>query len=207
MSDEPDRKAGLGGTPWTYPEQESLRALVRRTPREGAAPPPAPPPPDPAAAARRAELDALVDEGRALLEQEPPAAHAKFEHAWLRDRNDPRVLSHYGLTLVLVEKDRDRGIGFCEEAVRRGPPNSERLINLARALVATRNKEQAVRALKKAQDLRPDDPRVAQEFSALGLRRRPAFAIFSRSFFLNRWLGRLTWRLSRRARAQGRLPP
>lgn len=207
MAGDPERRGGLGGVPKGSPEEESLRALVRRTPREGAVPPPPPPPPDPAALARRAELDALIDEGRALLEQEPAAAHAKFEHAWLRDRNDPRVLAHYGLTLVLVEKDRDRGIGFCEEAVRRGPPNSERLINLARALVATRNKEQAVRALKKAQELQPDDPRVAQEFGALGLRRRPPFSLFPRSFFLNRWLGRLTWRLSRRARVQGTLPP
>jgi len=40
---------------------------------------------------------------------------------------------------------------------------TETLVNLARALVVTRNKEQAVRALRKAMELSPDDPRVVTE--------------------------------------------
>ena len=141
----------------------------------------------------------LVDEGRALLENDVdiPGAHALFERAYLMNLNDLRVMSHYGLTLVLVEGDRQRGIRFCEEAVRRGPVTSELLINLARALVLTRNKEQAVRALVKAQQLAPDDPAVRESFSALGLRRSPPISWLPRNFFLNRWLGRLTWRLRR----------
>jgi Flp pilus assembly protein TadD len=144
--------------------------------------------------AASAERNRLVDEGRALLESDPRAAHALFEKAYLSNLNDLRVMSHYGLTLVLVEGDRQRGIRFCEEAVRRGPVTSEFLINLARALVQTRNKEQAVRALTKAQQLAPDDPAVAESFIALGLRRAPPIGWFGRNFFLNRWLGRLTWK-------------
>jgi tetratricopeptide (TPR) repeat protein len=186
-------------------EQDVLRALVKRVPREQKAP-------EPAAAAvpersETREVNTLCDEGRALLAEDPKAAHAKFEQAWLKDRNDLRALSHYGLTLVLVEKDRDRGLGFCEQAARRLPQDAERLINLARALVSTRNKEQAVRALKKAQELDVADPRVAEAFCSLGLRRRPPFSSLPRSFFLNRWIGRLTWWLDHRGNPQGRLMP
>ena len=144
------------------------------------------------------EIDRMIDEGRALLEQDPQAAHAIFERAYRRNLNDTRVLSNYGLTLVLVEGDRQRGIRFCEEAARRGSPTTEALVNLAKALVQTRNKEQAVRALRKAQELAPDDPRVGAEFVALGLRRVPPLPFLPRTFFLNRWLGKLTWRLTRK---------
>lgn len=182
-------------------EQDALRALVKRVPREGSQPVPV----NAAVRAGAPEVNALIEEGRAVLEADPAEAHAKFEQAWLKDRNDARALSHYGLTLVLVEKDRHRGISFCEQAARLGAPVSERLINLARALVATRNKEQAVRALRKASELAPDDPRVSREFAALGLRRSPPISFLPRDLFLNRWLGRFTWWLSRRRESQGKV--
>jgi tetratricopeptide (TPR) repeat protein len=144
------------------------------------------------------ETDRMVDEGRALMESDARAAHVLFEKAYRRNPNDTRVLANFGLTLVLVERDRQRGIRFCEEAARRGPPTTEVLVNLARALVVTRNKEQAVRALRRAQELAPDDPRVGAEFVALGLRRRPPIGFLSREFFLNKWLGKLTWKLTRK---------
>ena len=144
------------------------------------------------------ELSALIESGREVLEKNPQEAHAAFEKAHRRNINDVRVLSNYGLTLVLVEGDRQRGIRFCEEAVRRGPITTEMLVNLAKALVVTRNKEQAVRALRRAQELAPDDPRVGQEFLALGLRRPPPIPWLPRSFFLNRWIGKLSWRLSKK---------
>jgi len=148
----------------------------------------------------RGELDRVIDEGRSLLETDPKAAHEIFTKAWRRNLNDPRILSNYGLTLVLVEGDRQRGIRFCEEALRRGLQTTETLVNLAKALVVTRNKEQAVRALRKAMELAPDDPRVGQEFAALGLRRPPPIPWLPRNFWLNKFLGKLSWKWSRRYR-------
>jgi tetratricopeptide (TPR) repeat protein len=145
-----------------------------------------------------AEVKALIEAGRAALDTNPQEAHAAFEKAYRRKVNDVRILSNYGLTLVLVEGDRQRGIRFCEEAVRRGPLTSEMLVNLARALVVTRNKEQAVRALRRAQELSPADPRVGREFLALGLRRPAPIPWLPRTFFLNKWIGKLTWRLSKK---------
>jgi len=187
-------------------ELDRIRASVRIAQRNGPAPArDAESMPRPVVAAHvhpgglsDAELAALIESGRADLEKNPQVAHAAFEKAYRRNINDVRVLSNYGLTLVLVEGDRQRGIRFCEEAVRRGPTTSEMLVNLAKALVVTRNKEQAVRALRRAQELAPDDPRVGQEFLALGLRRPPPIPWLPRTFFLNKWIGKLTWRLSKK---------
>ena len=201
---DPDDKAPnlpRGATP---SELDALRASIKISPRgqQITAPPRASAPPPPAAASiiHRGEIDRIIDEGRSLLESDPRAAHEIFTRAWRRNLNDPRVLSNYGLTLVLVEGDRQRGIRFCEEALRRGLQTTETLVNLAKALVVTRNKEQAVRALRKAMDLAPDDPRVGAEFAALGLRRPPPIPWMPRNFFLNKWIGKLSWRWSRRYR-------
>ena len=192
-----------GATP---SELDALRATVRATPRaqtavNALAPRASAPAPRPAPSlVPRGELDRILDEGRSMLDLDPRAAHDVFEKAWRRNLNDARVLSNYGLTLVLVEGDRQRGIRFCEEALRRGLQTTETLVNLARALVVTRNKEQAVRALRKAMELAPDDPRVTAEFVALGLRRPPPIPWLPRNFILNKWIGKLTWKWSKRVR-------
>jgi tetratricopeptide (TPR) repeat protein len=203
MPDNDDELPELprGATP---SELDALRASVRVTARSQPLPNAprssvAPVPPT-TALVHRGDVDRILDEGRSLLDLDPRAAHEIFEKAWRRNLNDPRVLSNYGLTLVLVEGDRQRGIRFCEEALRRGLQTTETLVNLARALVVTRNKEQAVRALRKAMELSPDDPRVTAEFAALGLRRPPPISWLPRSFFLNKWIGKLTWKLSKRQR-------
>ena len=182
-------------------ELDVIRAAVRVSPRPPAAAndgrTSAPPPVPAFSLAARSEVDRILDEGRALLETDPRGAHEVFQKAWRRNLNDPRVLSNYGLTLVLVEGDRQRGIRFCEEALRRGLQTTESLVNLAKALVVTRNKEQAVRALRKAMELAPNDPRVRAEFAALGLRRSPPIPWLPREFFLNKWIGVLTWKYSK----------
>ncbi|HWE23764.1 MAG TPA: hypothetical protein VG496_07460, partial [Myxococcales bacterium] len=207
MDDDPkDPKPGSLTRGASPADLDHLRAVVKVAPRAASTParlprPPLPPPPahsalhQPLAAA---ELAKMLDDGRALLDRDAKGAHQVFEKAYRRNLNDPRVLSNYGLTLVLIEGDRQRGIRFCEEAVRRGPVTTEMLVNLARALVVTRNKEQAVRALQRAMELSPTDPRVRHEFLTLGLRRPPPIPWLPRNFFLNKWLGMLTWKLSGR---------
>ena len=159
------------------------------------------PTPTPTSVEVAGDVQRFIDAGRAALEADPAVAHKLFERAHLRNMNDTRAMSHYGMTLTVVEGDRQRGIRFCEEAVRRGPVTTEALTNLARALVVTRNKEQAVKALKRAQELAPEDPRVTTAFIDLGLRRSPPLSFLPRSFFLNKWLGMLSWRLRFKRRA------
>jgi tetratricopeptide (TPR) repeat protein len=201
----------------TGADADHLRATVRSRPRTGEqstthAVTPAAPAVGTTVASPEAVADVQrwIEAGRAAIDSDPKAAHVLFEKAHRRNTNDARAMSNYGLTLVLVEGDRQRGIRFCEEGVRRGPVTSEMLTNLAKALVVTRNKEQAYKALKRAQDLSPDDPRVTAAFVDLGLRRRPPIPWLPRNFFLNKWIGKVTWKYSdggRRRFEQEEQPP
>src|SRR5262249_8020282 len=83
----------------------SIKVATRPKPTHPRPKASAPPPPPAQAIIHRGEIDRIIDEGRALLESDTKGAHDIFQQAWRRNLNDPRVLSNYGLTLVLVEGD------------------------------------------------------------------------------------------------------
>src|SRR2546428_11782109 len=209
MPDNDDDRPELprGATP---SELDALRATVRVTPRSqplANAPRPTIAPSPTTALVHRGDVDRILDEGRSLLDLDPRAAHEIFEKACRRNLNDPRVLSNYGLTLVLVEGDRQRALRFCGEALRRGLHTTEPRAHQVRAPVATRNNEPAGPAPPQALELSPDDPRVSAEFAALGLRRPPPIPWLPRSLFLNKWIGQATSQVSRTQRLDPPAPP
>lgn len=125
------------------------------------------------------------------------AAHALFERAHRRAPADPRMMSWYGLTLVLVEKNSNLGVLYCDQALRLAGPEAELLLNQARAHLALGQRERAVRALQRGLAAVPDDPALKAAQASLGWRRRPVFPCLHRSNPLNRWLGRLRHKWSR----------
>jgi Flp pilus assembly protein TadD len=135
------------------------------------------------------------------------AAHALFERAHRRAPSDPRMMSWYGLTLVLVEKNSNLGVLYCDQALRLVGPESELLLNLARAHLALGQRERAVRALQRGLAAVPDDPALRAAQAALGWRRRPVFPCLRRSNPLNRWLGRLRHKWSRALHPPAPLSP
>jgi hypothetical protein len=156
-------------------------------------PTPAPPAPASRVDARRVEIRELVTQG--LTAVEPEERLRLFERAHRLDFNDPWAMSYHGWALASVRKGTLQGIVFCEEAVRRMGPNPDLLLNLAEAYLAASNKREAVRALRRAMANTPDEDRAVKLLMALGLRRRPIFPFLPRSFFLNKWLGRLRHRV------------
>ena len=126
------------------------------------------------------------------------AAHALFERAHRRAPADPRMMSWYGLTLVLVEKNSNLGVSLCDQALRLVGPEVELLLNLARAHLALGQRERAVKAIMRGLSVAPLDPALKAAQVAMGWRRRPVFPCFGRSNLLNRWLGKLRHRWSRR---------
>jgi Flp pilus assembly protein TadD len=125
------------------------------------------------------------------------AAHALFERAHRRAPADPRMMSWYGLTLVLVEKNSNLGVLYCDQALRLAGPEAELLLNQARAHLALGQRERAVRALQRGLAAVPDDPALKAAQASMGWRRRPVFPCLRRSNPLNRWLGRLRHKWSR----------
>jgi hypothetical protein len=125
-------------------------------------------------------------------------AHGLFERAHRRAPSDARVMSWYGVTLVLVERNSNLGVLYCDQALRLAGPEPELFLNQARAHLALGQRERAVKAIQRGLAAAPDDPGLKAAQDSMGWRRRPVFPCFGRSNPLNRWLGRLRHRWSRR---------
>jgi tetratricopeptide (TPR) repeat protein len=146
-----------------------------------------------------AEASALFEEGLSLFRAgDAVAAHGQFERAHRRAPGEPRIMSWYGLTLVLVEKNSNLGVLYCDQALRVAGPEPELLLNQARAHLALGQRERAVRAIQRGLAAAPLDPALKMAQDSLGYRRKPVLPCLGRSNPVNRWLGKLRHRWSRR---------
>jgi hypothetical protein len=125
-------------------------------------------------------------------------AHAAFERAHRREPRDPRFMSWYGLTLVLVERNSNLGVLLCDQALRSAGADPDLLLNQARVHLALNQRERTVKAVQRGLELWPDHPGLLLAREALGWRRRPVLPFLNRNSPLNRLLGRLRHRLARR---------
>jgi hypothetical protein len=145
------------------------------------------------------EALATFEEGlRRYREGDAVGAHALFERSHRRAPSEARIMSWYGLTLVLVEKNSNLGVLYCDQALRTSGPEVELLLNQARAHLALGQRERAVRAIQRGLAMAPDDPSLKLAQSSMGWRRRPVFPCLRRANPLNRWLGRMRHRFSQR---------
>ncbi len=126
------------------------------------------------------------------------AAHQAFERAHRKDPREPRFMSWYGVTLVLVEKNSVLGVELCDQALRLVGPDPELLLNLARVHLALNQRERAVKAVLRGLELFPGDARLVAARDGIGIRRPPVISFLSRNNPLNRVLGRLRHRWSQR---------
>ena len=142
---------------------------------------------------------AAFDEGRARFgARDLTAAHVAFERAHRRDPRDPRYMSWYGVTLVLVERNSNLGVVLCDQALRVAGADPDLLLNLARVHLALNQRERAVRAVLRGLELWPQEPRLLAARDAIGTRREPVLAFLSRNNPLNQLLGRLRHRWAHR---------
>jgi hypothetical protein len=140
-----------------------------------------------------------LEQGLALYRQgDLVAAHALFERAHRRAPGDARMMSWYGLTLVLVEKNSNLGTVYCAQALRSTGPDPELLLNQARAHLALGQREHAVKAITRGLASNPLDAHLRAAQRCMGWRRSPVLPCLGRSNPVNRWLGRLRHRWSRR---------
>lgn len=134
----------------------------------------------------------------AFLRGDASGAHGAFEKAHRKDPRDPRYMSWYGLTLVLVERNSNLGVLMCDQALRGAGADPDLLLNQARVHLALNQRERTIRAVQRGLDLWPNHPGLQHARDCLGWRRRPVLSFLSRNSVVNRWLGRLRHRLARR---------
>jgi hypothetical protein len=143
----------------------------------------------------------------AFMSGDAPGAHAAFERAHRKDPRDPRYMSWYGLTLVLVERNSNLGVVLCDQALRGTGADPDLLLNQARVHLALNQRERTIRAVQRGLELWPQHPGLQHARDCLGWRRRPVLAFLSRNSVINRWLGQLRHQLARRpASVQGCTP-
>ena len=141
-----------------------------------------------------------LDEGlRLFAERQVERAHEAFRRAHRKAVNDPRAMSWYGVTLVLVERNSNLGISLCDRAVRLNGPSAELVLNQARVHLALNQRERAYKAVQRGMGLWPDDVQLRWAQEAMGWRRRPVIPFLGRRNVLNKYLGKLRhkWRKHR----------
>ena len=136
-----------------------------------------------------------------------PGAHTAFERAHREAPRDPRAMSWYGVTLVLVERNITLGISLCDQALKGAPTAPELLLNSARVHLALNQRQRAARAITRGLEAWPEDAGLLAARAALGTRRQPFIPALSRDNPLNRLLGRLRHRWERRGQPTPELSP
>ena len=130
--------------------------------------------------------------GVALLEA--GHGHEGFEHlsrAYLIDPQNARFRSSYALALALVRGQFLGAVELARAAVRQEFYNPELYVNLSRIYLAFEFKPEAIRFLRRALMVDPENDDVQRKLADLGIRRRPPIRFLPRGHLLNRLLGRL----------------
>jgi len=150
----------------------------------------------------KAAEDAFTKGMTAFRGQKAVEALAFFEAAvTLASRNmdgdvDPRYRSFYGLSLAFQAGKFREGLTFCRKAAEEEFYNHEIWANLGRVEMEAGHTERAHAAFRRGLHLAPARQRAQyyRLLNLLGMRRKPFFSFLRRQHFLNRWMGRLTWR-------------
>lgn len=123
-----------------------------------------------------------------------------FEEIFKGATSDADVMSWYGVALALAGVDRLRGVTLCEAAVRRSgrDVSADLLHNLGRAYLAVQYKKEAADALRRGASIQPDHQGIRATLKEMGVRRSPILPFLSRKNPVNKYLGLLRSRLSRR---------
>jgi tetratricopeptide (TPR) repeat protein len=130
--------------------------------------------------------------------------HEAFEHlsrAYLADPQNARFRSSYALALALVRGQYLGAVELARAAVRQEFYNPELYMNLAKIYLAFDFKPEAIRFLRRALMVDPDNEAAQAKLGELGIRRRPPLRFLPREHLINRLLGRMQTRMLGRTAA------
>lgn len=114
-------------------------------------------------------------------------------------RGDPRARlyrSYHGL--ALVSSGDVSGLNLCRHAAGSPTGHAEVFLNLALAEIRLNHRRRACEAVAVGLHLDPRQSRLLRLRARLGVRRKPCVPFLNRNNPLNKWLGRITYRVPRR---------
>jgi tetratricopeptide (TPR) repeat protein len=119
---------------------------------------------------------------------------------------DPFVLSYYGLLLAMVAKKHRESIKACKKSLKalkksdydKNSAYPTLYLNFGRAYLVSGDKNKAFDTFHKGLSKDHEYKDLIWELTKLGIRRPPVIPFLPRSFFINKYLGRLRhWILTR----------
>jgi tetratricopeptide (TPR) repeat protein len=119
--------------------------------------------------------------------------------------DEPFFLSYYGCLEAILNKNYSNGIDACLKAVKlikeKVPYGHEfyyplLYLNLGRSYLASGNKKYAFESFQKGLAFDSDNKDLLQEIRRLGVRRKPIVRFLSRSHPINKYIGKMLYRLS-----------
>jgi tetratricopeptide (TPR) repeat protein len=120
--------------------------------------------------------------------------------------NDPYIISYCGLLTALVQKKHKDGIKMCKSSLKtlkksdydKTSAYPSLYLNFGRVYLLSGDKNKAFDTFHKGLSKDHDYKDLIWELKKLGIRRPPVIPFLPRSFFINKYLGKLRhWMLTR----------
>jgi tetratricopeptide (TPR) repeat protein len=138
-------------------------------------------------------------EGVELLKNEyPEKALPRLRRAFESDKHNPYYISFLGLSMARAEQKWDHASELCEMAVKLKRTEIQFHMNLVEVYALAGQRDKALHRLDGALRLFGDDARLKRARSKMEKRRAPLVPFFGRQHFLNRELGKLRHRITKR---------
>jgi tetratricopeptide (TPR) repeat protein len=147
------------------------------------------------------EPDHMVDfrEGVELLKSEyPEKALVRLRRAFESDKHNPYYISFLGLSIARAEQKWEQASELCETAVQLKRKEIQFHMNLIEVYALAGVRDKALDKLDSALRLFGNDARLKRVRAKMVKRRAPVLPFFGRNHFLNRELGKLRHRVSKR---------
>lgn len=142
------------------------------------------------------EAERICDQGIDLCESKDfEGAHKIFQRAYGMDPSSAKINSWLGYTTAIVERRVQKGLDFCRKALESGIPDVMFLRNIGKVYLLQNNKRGAIGAFAKGLQIEPKNRAILAEWKVLGFRRKVAFPFLDRGHFLNKTIGKITWKL------------
>jgi tetratricopeptide (TPR) repeat protein len=121
-----------------------------------------------------------------------------LRRAFESEKHNPYYLSFLGLSIARAERKWDQASELCEIAVQLRRKEIQFHLNLADVYACAGRRVKALDTLDAALELFGEDERLRRAHSHVEQRRSPVLPFFTRDHFLNRQLGKLRHRVSKR---------
>jgi len=109
---------------------------------------------------------------------------------------NPVIQSYLGLLTAIRNNDPSKGIRICRDALSRDSKEALLYLNLGKAYLHAGQRYEAVLTVRKGLRLRsPYRGLLTHFFRMVGVRRKPPLRFLKRDNPLNKYLGKLTWKL------------